>query len=263
MAAEHPAGPQAGSPVLTRGYVILVAICALMGIPVAIIAASFTSLINELREALWTDLPDAVGWSEPAAWYVIVLPMVGGLIVALALLLPGRGGHSPINGLSLAALPLNTLPGIVLAAVGTLAFGLVLGPEAPLIAIGLALGLLVAQLLRIEGQGATVLGLAGAFASISVVLGGPLPTSLILLEISVASGMIPLSGLLPAIAPGFVAAGTGALAFTGIDDWPGLTRAALDPPALAAYTTVRVADIAWCILSAVAIALVVAFARRA
>jgi H+/Cl- antiporter ClcA len=263
--AEHPPGPApaAAPPVLNGRYVALLAICALMGMPVAIAAAGFTSLINELQEALWTDLPDALGWSEPAAWYVIVLPVAGGLIVAAALLLPGRGGHSPIEGLSLTALPLSTLPGILLAAVGTLAFGLVLGPEAPLIALGLALGLLVARLLRIEGDGAKVLGLAGAFAAISVVLGGPLPSSLVLLEVAVASGMVAGPALLPTIAPGFLAAGTGALAFTGIDDWPGLSRGSLAIPSLADYASVRIVDIAWCIVSALGIAVVVASARPA
>ena len=64
---DAPPGPPAGSPVLTRGYLVLIAISALMGIPVAIAASAFTSLTNELREALWVDLPDAAGWSEPPA----------------------------------------------------------------------------------------------------------------------------------------------------------------------------------------------------
>ena len=49
--------------------------------------------------------------------------------------LPGRGGHIPVHGLTTGA-PAEPveLPGILLAAVGTIGFGLVLGPEAPLIA---------------------------------------------------------------------------------------------------------------------------------
>ena len=192
---------------------------------------------------------------------MIALPLVGALVVALAIRLPGRGGHSPIGGLSLAALPLVTLPGILLAAVGTLAFGLVLGPEAPLIALGLALGLLVARLLRIQGDGAKVLGLAGAFAAISVVLGGPLPSSLVLLEVVAVSGMVAGPALIPTIAPGFVAAGAAALAFTGVADWPGLGHASVESLALADYASVRVVDIIWCIVGAMGIAAAVALAR--
>jgi H+/Cl- antiporter ClcA len=88
-----------------------------------------------------------------------------------------------------------------------------------------------------------------------------LPSSLVLLEVAVASGMVAAPALIPTIAPGFVAAGTGALAFTGIDGWPGLGQAALQGPALAEYASVRVADIAWCIVGAVGIAAVVAAAR--
>lgn len=259
---DHPPGLHADSPVLSRGYLGLIAICALMGMPVAIAAAAFTSLTDRLREALWVDLPDAAGWAEPPAWYVIVLPALGGLIVAAAVVrLPGRGGHSPVDGLSLAPLPLSTLPGILLAALATLAFGLVLGPEAPLIALGLALGLLVARLVGAEGDGAKLLGLAGAFAAISIVLGGPLPSSLVLLEIVAVSGTVAAPALVPTLAPGFVAAGTGALAFTGIADWPGLGEASIHAPSLAEYATVRVVDIAWCLVAAVAIAVTVAIAR--
>ena len=50
--------------------------------------------------------------------------------------LPGRGGHEPSGGLSCRGPPQNAFPGIALAAFVTLAFGGVLGPEAPLIAIG-------------------------------------------------------------------------------------------------------------------------------
>lgn len=232
-----------------------------MGLPIALLGAAYTSLIERLREAIWDDLPDAVGWSEPAAWYVLLVPLVAAMIVALALRMPGHGGHSPVQGLGLGDLPISTLPGILLAAAATLAGGLVLGPEAPLVALGLALGILVARMLRVTGEGARLLGLAGAFAAIAVVLGGPLPSSLVLFEVIAMSGAVASVALVPSLAPGFLAAGTGALAYTGIDDWPGLSHAALEAPKLAAYPSVRVADVLWCVVVAVAVAVGVALAR--
>ena len=64
------------------------------------------------------------------------------LLVALfARYLPGPSGHEPAAGFkaSGAVEPIE-LPGIVLASFATLSLGVVLGPEAPLIALGSGLG---------------------------------------------------------------------------------------------------------------------------
>lgn len=52
-------------------------------------------------------------------------------------LLPGDGGHQPLEGLAVSPTPVSHLPGIALAALATLGFGAVLGPEAPVDAPGL------------------------------------------------------------------------------------------------------------------------------
>jgi hypothetical protein len=52
--------------------------------------------------------------------------------------------------------------------------GLVLGPEAPLIALGLGIGALAVDTIRLEGTDAHLLVLAGAFAALAVLFGGPL-----------------------------------------------------------------------------------------
>jgi hypothetical protein len=62
---------------------------------------------------------------------------VAGLPVAFAITrLPGNGGHVPAHGLQVGGNEPKMVPGVALAAFVTLSFGLVLGPEAPLIAIG-------------------------------------------------------------------------------------------------------------------------------
>lgn len=66
----------------------------------------------------------------------------GGLLAGLTIqYLPGHGGHEPTGGLSVGGGPptLDELPGIVFAALATLVFGAVLGPEAPRIALGTGL----------------------------------------------------------------------------------------------------------------------------
>ena len=75
--------------------------------------------------------------SEPLLWPLLLLT-VSGLLVALTLhYLPGTGGHKPAEGFKAggATVPIE-LPGIILASFFTLSLGVVLGPEAPLIAIG-------------------------------------------------------------------------------------------------------------------------------
>ena len=62
---------------------------------------------------------------------------------ALAIVrLPGSGGHIPAKGLSAGPTQPIEVPGVILAALASIGLGLVIGPEAPLIAIGGGLGLL-------------------------------------------------------------------------------------------------------------------------
>ena len=74
----------------------------------------------------------------------------------------------------MAPTPPSFVPGVVLAAVGTLAFGAVLGPEGPVIALGSAVGVVAHRLVRLGGQEGVVLSSAGAFSAISALFGGPL-----------------------------------------------------------------------------------------
>ena len=84
----------------------------------------------------------------------------------------------------------------------------------------------------------------------------------LLFEVTAASGRIPAADLGRALLPGFVAAGTGALVFTGVDGWQGLHQASLALPELPAYETVRIADLAWCLVVAAAVAVVVVALRH-
>ena len=150
----------------------------------------------------------------------------------------------------------------MLAAVATLSLGLVLGPEAPLIAIGLGLPPLVVHLMRLQQEEGRLLSLAGAFAAIAALFGGPIVAALMLFELTTKSGAVAARAIGSALLPGFVAAGTGALIFTGVGDWSGLHQQNLALPDLPAYDTVRIADLGWCIVLSVAVALVILVVRR-
>jgi H+/Cl- antiporter ClcA len=244
-------------------YARTLAFAALLGVPVAFAAVLYQTAIHDVIHLVWDEIPEAFDWSEPAWWYVVLVPGLAGVLVALAIRLPGHGGHAPLQGLGMGTLDPVDLPGILLAALATLGLGLVLGPEAPLVALGLGLGAIAVRLARLDGTEAQLLTFAGAFAAIAALFGGPLVAAFLLFELVAAGGALPARAMGRALLPGFVAAGTGALLFTGVADWPGLHQTSLALPPVPSYDTVRVADLVWCMLIAVVVAIVVVVLRHA
>jgi len=243
-------------------YLRTLAYAALLGIPVALAATLFQTAIHDLIHLVWEVVPHWFDSGEPPGWYVVLVPGIAGILVAAAIRLPGRGGHAPLEGLGIGPLDPVDLGSILLAALASLGLGLVLGPEAPLIALGLGCGAVAVRLVRMDGNEAQLLTLAGAFAAIAALFGSPIIAAFLVFEIAAAGGSIPARALGRALLPGFVAAGAGALVFTGIDDWPGLHQTQLALPSLPAYDTVRVADLAWCFLLSILVAVVVVAIRH-
>ncbi|MGH3016607.1 MAG: chloride channel protein, partial [Gaiellaceae bacterium] len=205
-----------------RRYLRLVLLGAAVGIPAALAAALFLAVVHPVQHWRWTDLPDALGDSAPQ-WYLVVgLPVAGAAIVLAArTLLPGDGGHPPLEGLSPKPTPLAHGPGIVLAAIGTLGFGAVLGPEAPVIALGTLVALAITASARLAEKESRVLATAGAFAAISALFGGPIVGGVLMVEAGVGLG----AAVIPALLPGFVAAAVGYVVFVGFGDWGRSRRA--------------------------------------
>lgn len=245
-----------------RTYLIVLLAAGLLGVPVAAVATLYTSLVHALTTVFWTDFPHDMGFGEPPWWYVLLLPTFAGLCTAGALRLPGHGGHSPADGLSFQPEGPRLAASAILAATASLLFGIVLGPEAPLTAIGLSLGAVAGRLVSKDQMPAAILALAGGFAAIATVFGGPLPSSLLLFEALATSGKFP-SAMLPRILlPGFLAAGVGELIFTGVAGWSGVHQAQLTIPELPHYGAVKVADIGIGLLVAIVTAGIVLAARR-
>jgi H+/Cl- antiporter ClcA len=237
----------------------LVFLGALIGIPAALVAAGFFAFVHVLQEWLWTELPAALGYDAPPWFLVAGLPVAGAALVALArTVLPGDGGARPLRGLEAGPLSLAHAPGIVLAALGTLSFGAVLGPEMPVIALGSVAGTVIAARARVPEQGVTVLAMAGSFSAISALFGGPLVAGMLLVEGGLAAG----SRLLSILLPGLVAAAIGYTIFVGLGSWGGINEAPLTIPDLPAYSGTSVTDLLVGLAVGVAAAIVIAGIRR-
>ena len=156
-----------------------------------------------------------------------------GLLTGLTIrYLPGNGGHSPAFGFKTGGGPPSggELLGISLAALTTLSLGAVLGPEAPLIAIGGGLAALTVRLARKDSppMALTIMASAGSFAAISTLLGSPVLGAFLIMEAAGIGGMtLSLVAL-----PGLLASGLGALVFVGLDHWTGLGSFSLALPSV-------------------------------
>jgi H+/Cl- antiporter ClcA len=121
------------------------------------------------------DLPKDLGFDAAPTWWPIPILAISGLVVGLTIqYLPGTAGHEPAEGFK-ASGPVRPidLPGIIIASFVTLSLGVVLGPEAPLIAIGSGLGVLALHYLKRDAPAQAVMLIAGAgsFAAISTCWG--------------------------------------------------------------------------------------------
>jgi len=248
------------APLQGKAYLRLVLLGGLIGVPAAFGAALFLAVVHVLETWLWDDLPSALGVSSPP-WYLVVgLPVIGALVVVTArILLPGDGGHEPLDGIGGGVTPVSAAPGIALAALGTLAFGAVLGPEAPLIALGSVVGVAVTGFVRLQARETKVVSTAGSFSAISALFDGPLVAGMLLLETSVGLG----AAVVPALLPGLVAAAMGYVIFIGLGSWGGLGTTVLSVPGLPAYDGTSARDLLLAIVIGFLAALLMTGVRQA
>jgi H+/Cl- antiporter ClcA len=243
----------------SRAHLRLIVLGAVIGLPAAGVAAAFLALVHLAEHWLWTDLPAALGAARPPWYLVLGLPIVGATVVLAARrLLPGDGGHPATQGLSMGPTPLSHLPGITLVALGSLACGAVLGPEAPLVALGCAVGGVIAGLARLGPRESSLLTAAGAFSAIAALFGGPLVASFMLIESGVRLG----AALIPSLLPGLVASAVGYLIFIGLGDWGGVSAAGLTVPSLPDYHETSVRDLVVAVLVGVVAAAVATAAKQ-
>ncbi|MCU0307376.1 MAG: chloride channel protein [Thermoleophilia bacterium] len=248
----------------SKAYVVLLVLAALIGIPISAFAYFFLALVEELQGWVYTDLPDALGAGADATWWPLIPLTVAGLLVGLVIrYLPGGGGESPADGFRAGRGPAHprTLPGIFLAALAGLALGAVIGPEAPLIALGGGLAAAIVHLRRAQGpagaQAGAVLGATGSFAAVSTLLGNPLVGAVLMLEASGLGGA--MAGLV--LVPGLLASGVGYLIFVGLDAITGLGTFSLALPDVGTLEAVEGSELIWAVGVGLAAAVLVFLIR--
>jgi H+/Cl- antiporter ClcA len=248
--------PAAAAALLrSRSYWVLLAIAAAIGIPVSAVAYFFLDLVSLLQHWIFTSLPGALGFHGEPLWWPAPPLLVAGLLVALAIrYLPGTGGHSPADGLSTKGAPGPAqLPGVILAALATLALGAVLGPEAPLIALGGGLAVCVVRLGRRKAPASVeaMVAAAGSFAAISALFGSPLLGAFLLMEVVGLGGL----SLELVLLPGLLAAGVGSVVFIGLGHWTGLGTFSLRIGNLPHVGSPKAGEFAWAVAIGLAAAL--------
>jgi H+/Cl- antiporter ClcA len=163
-----------------------------------------------LQAVLWHDLPHALG-VDPHPWYALAVTTLGGLAVGFVIrFVPGHGGPGPAEGHGVGEthIPVRSLPGILLAALVSLAVGASLGPEAPLLAIAAVGGPWIATRMGRETLAAlfTQSGIGSIFA---LLFGSPLASTFLGLELMSITGHNLYLRLIPVL----VASTTGFFGF--------------------------------------------------
>ena len=232
----------------TKKYVALLILAAVLGVAISFLVYWFLKLIAKLQIWVFSDLPKGVGFhGEPPWWPLLPLVVAGAVVGAVIKYLPGRGGHSPADGFKPRGVATSAeLPGIFLAAVASLALGAVVGPEAPVIALGGGLAVLAVKLSRrdVPSNTSAVIAATGSFAAISTLLGNPLSGAVLLLEASGLGG--PMATV--ALIPGLLGAGIGSLIFLGLNSLTGYGTFSLAVPDLPPAPHVDVAQLGWAVV---------------
>ena len=221
----------------------LLGLAVVLGVIGAAAASLFLEGVNAATELVWTTLPTELGFDSPPDWWVLAALLVAALFVFVAWRLPGHTGSGPLTGLHF-DFDQRTAPAFLLAAVGTLIFGAVLGPEAPLIALGTGLGALIFA--RKGGQVQQVAMLLAGGAAIGSIFGNPFITAFLFLEFA-AFGALPALTLIPL----FVALASGYIVQIGINRFAGFGSHSLAVPGIPKYDQLLGVDIVGGIVVAV------------
>lgn len=181
---------QAAIHLRSKQYVVLLVFAAVLGVVAALATLGFLWAEHGLQELLWHELPDALG-VDPDGWlFTLAVTTIGGLAVGLVVrFMPGNGGPGPAegHGLGETGIPMRTVPGLVLAALLSLAVGASLGPEAPLLAIAAALGPWIATRMGRETL-AKLFTMSGIGSIFSLLFGSPLAAAFVGLEVTAITG---------------------------------------------------------------------------
>jgi H+/Cl- antiporter ClcA len=202
---KSPGSPADLTSVLgSRGYHVLLLAAALIGLPIAVIAFGFLAAVTSMEKWCRRRCPrPSAGTSARPGRPSSCSGLAGVLVGLVVARLPGRGGHVSANGMGAGMTQPIDLTGAVLAATLSLVLGAVLGPEAPLIALGGGLAMLAANRTRLRQstQGVALIAAAGSAAGIATIFGSPLVAAGLMLEVvGLAGSQLPIILLAAAVA---------------------------------------------------------------
>ena len=235
------------------------------GVLAATVSTAYVVIEHDATALLWDHLPDRLGFDEAPWWWVVLMLVCGALLTAAALRLPGKDGHSPLDGFSFDTAGAVAVS-LVLAAFASLAFGAVLGPEAPALALGTATGALVAAAGRsgVDGDVAAaqrgLLMMAGGMAAFGAVLGNPLALAIFILEGSLVARRT--AGAPMTLAPVALALAAGYTLQVGVGSWAGLGEVVLSVPTVQPYPNVLAVDVVLAVPLAIGVGLLIHAAFR-
>ncbi len=246
----------------SKEYIKLLIIAAIIGVPISAAAYFFLQFINHLQSWVYTSLPITFGFQSTPRWWVILPMFVASILVGLTIrYLPGKGGHVPADGFKSGGFPVPIdLIGIILAALASIGLGAVIGPEAPLIAIGGGLGYIAIKLLKkdVPSKTAAIFAATGSFAAISTLFGSPLLAAFLLMEASGLGGETATIALLP----GLLGAGIGSLIFIGLGSLTGLGSVSLVIPNLPFFGRPTLEEFGWALVIGIACAVIGTIIKR-
>ena len=177
MSQISPAPPPAPTP---RQLVVLSVPAVLIGVLSALILTALNQVAGLLEHALWDLAPAALGVADGSRWWIfLILSLTGAAVGLVVWKVPGHAGQdSATTDLTAPPLPVSMLPSLTLAVVLSLAGGVSLGPENPVIAINVALA--VALLARLWPKVGPELVMAiAAAATVGALFGTPVAAALI------------------------------------------------------------------------------------
>ena len=242
----------------SKAFVVVLVLSAIVGLVVSFLSWGFLELIYQIQQAYYTHLPNTLGFDNVPVWWCLPALFVAGIVAAFAIdRLPGNGGHIPAEGLKASPTMPIALPGVLLAAIAAIGLGVVLGPEAPLMALGGGLGYLFVNMIRKDAPPALsqIISVAGIFAGLSFLFGSPVIAAVLVFEAAGLGGRkLPLI-----LIPGLLAAGIGSVVSTGLGSWTGVSSSdiSIQLLQLPKYPTPDLASFLWTIPLAAGIAIAV------
>ncbi|WP_395361268.1 ion channel protein [Streptomyces sp. YH02] len=183
MATDHAPPPPSPAETPLRILLPQVLPALVVGVAASLLFLGISALAEELQGVLWHDLPDALGIGDYSSLWIISMLTAAGLAVGLVVWkVPGHAGPDPASeGLGGAPLAPGVVPGLLLASTLTLAGGVSLGPENPIIAANIALAYWLGRKAAPALPGAIWVSLASA-ATIGALFGTPVAAALVISE---------------------------------------------------------------------------------